>query len=119
MNNTIKAAVMAAALLALGPALANRSDSRVVIVNQSDWEIHQLFLSSVDTEEWGPDQLGDQIIETGGRFTLRSIPCDDYDVQLVDEDGDACVVGGVALCGDTDTWVIGNDDLLACQAETE
>lgn len=111
---------LAGALLACAPAEASKSSSTVVIENQSDWEIHQLFLSSVDEEEWGPDQLGDEIIpSSGGRFTLHSIPCDDYDVQLIDEDGDSCVVGGVGLCGDRDTWVISNKDLLTCQAATE
>jgi hypothetical protein len=117
--NTRLCAVLCAGLLACTPALASKSDSRVVIHNQSDWDIHQLYLSSVDDHEWGPDQLGEHIIPSGGRFTLHSIPCDDYDVQLIDEDGDACVVGGVSLCGDRDSWVISNKDLLTCQAATE
>lgn len=119
MNNAIRTTAMALALLALGSAVAHAARSRVDIINKSDWEIHQLFLSSVDEEEWGPDQLGNEIIETGGRFTLHSIPCDDYDVQLIDEDGDACVVGDVTLCGGKDTWIIRNEDLLSCQAATE
>jgi hypothetical protein len=119
MNKSIKA-VLIAALLAAGPGIATSADSQVVIVNKSDWEIHQLFLSTVDEEEWGPDQLGEEVIPAGGgRFTLRRIPCASYDVQLIDEDGDTCVVGDVGLCGDSDTWVISNKDLLACQAATE
>lgn len=118
MNKMLHALTMGA-VLALTAPLATASDARVVIVNQSDWEIHQLFLSSVDEYEWGPDQLGDEIIEVGGRFTLRRIPCDNYDVQIIDEDGDVCVVGGVPLCGGKDTWVITNKDLLTCQAATE
>lgn len=111
--------IAAAVLLLVGSQPAAASDSQVTIVNKSDWQIHQLFLSSVDEAEWGPDQLGNEIIDTDGRFTLHGIPCDDYDVRLVDEDGDECVVGGVALCGDRDKWFITNDDLLTCQAETE
>ena len=49
----------------------------------------------------------------------RPTPCDDYDVKLVDEDGDSCVVGGVTLCADSDAWVITDEDLLACQVVTE
>lgn len=108
-----------ATLLASTPLLANRSLSQVTITNNSDWAIHRLYLSPVSVEEWGPDQLGDEVIDAnGGTFTINKIPCDDYDVQLVDEDGDVCVVGGVGLCGDKDTWAITNDDLLACQAKT-
>lgn len=112
-------AVSLAALLIAAPALAAKSDSQVEIVNRSDWDIHQLYLSSVDEDEWGPDQLGDEIIPSGGSFTLHSIPCDDYDVQLIDEDGDACVVSGVSLCGDSDRWIINNKDLLSCQVASE
>jgi hypothetical protein len=102
------------ALLASAPSLADRTLSQVTITNRSDWAIHRLYLSPVSVEEWGPDQLGDEVITAnGGTFTINKIPCDDYDVQLVDEDGDVCVVGGVGLCGAKDSWAITNDDLLA------
>jgi hypothetical protein len=115
-------------LLALPLALAgstvaakgSKLDARVTVVNQSLWAIHELYLSSTDEDSWGPDQLGPTtIIGTGERYTINRIPCDTYDVKLVDEDGDECVVGGVALCAGNDTWVITNEDLLACQLATE
>jgi hypothetical protein len=34
----------------------------------------------------------------------------------IHEHGDECVVGGVDICGASDTWVINSKDLLACQA---
>ncbi|MBI2397748.1 MAG: hypothetical protein HYV17_08115 [Xanthomonadales bacterium] len=111
-----------AALLALavGPVVhAGKYDSVVKIVNKSLWDIHHLYLSSVDDEEWGPDQLGDEVIGSGESFQLRGIPCDDYDVKIVDEDGDSCVVGGVSMCADNDAWVITDEDLLTCQAATD
>jgi hypothetical protein len=106
-------AVCAAALLV--PIAAQADNNSVVIKNKSDWEIHQFFLSPVDTDKWGPDQLGDQVISTGGTFTLHSIPCDSYDVKLVDEDGDECVVPGVDICSGQAGWIISNDDLLDCE----
>lgn len=117
---------MLRSLLALGAAFtmalsaaAAATDASVVIVNRSAWDIHQLFLSPVDEEEWGEDQLGDEVIVSGGRYTLTDIPCDAYDVRLVDEDEDVCVVTAVALCAGKDAWVIDDDALLACQAESE
>ena len=107
-----------AALLALGFAAAAPAASVVKIQNRSSWDLHELYLSPVDDADWGPDQLGEHIVESGASFSLRDVPCDAYDVQLVDEDGDACVVGGVALCSD-DVWVIDDEDLLACQAATD
>jgi hypothetical protein len=112
-----------AALVALafaGTAQAGKFDSVVTVRNGSLWEIHQMYLSSVEEEEWGPDQLGEQIIEAqGGSFKLTGVPCDSYDVRLVDEDGDECVVREVDLCGDDATWSISDEDLLECQVETE
>lgn len=108
-----------AACLAASTASAGRYDSSVTIQNRSSWDIHQLFLSAVDENEWGPDQLGRHVIGSGANFELTGIPCDDYDVRLVDEDGDVCIVGGVSLCGDDDAWRISDDELLSCQMLTD
>jgi hypothetical protein len=109
--------VVSAALSA--SALAS-SDATVQIRNDSLWTIHHLFISATSTQEWGPDQLGDAVIESeGGEFTLTDIPCGAYDVRLVDEDGDECVVGDVGLCAGEGSWVITDEDLLACQNATE
>lgn len=106
--------------LAASPVFAAGSDASVVIRNDSSWAIHQLFISSVDTQEWGPDQLGEHVIDTGGgTYTLTDIPCGAYDVQLIDEDGDECIVGDVGLCASKGAWVITDEDLLACQAATD
>lgn len=109
-------AVCAAALLL--PSFAHAAKSSVVVKNKSDWEIHQFFLSPVDTDDWGPDQLGEDVISTGDTFTLNGIPCDSYDVMLVDEDGDECIVPEVDICSGQEGWIITNDDLLECQAES-
>jgi hypothetical protein len=94
-------------------ALAARAN--ITIVNESLWDIHHLYLSSVDDEEWGPDQLGREVIGSGETFVLRGVPCDDYDVKLVDEDGDVCEIREVDICGGQHRWVITDEDLLACQ----
>jgi len=120
MKRWVMAASLAVALCAALPAAAGKFDSVVEIRNDSDWAIHELYISSDDENEWGPDQLGQDIIEAdGGSYQLHSIPCDSYDIRLVDEDGDECVVGGVPLCGDSDVWRITNDDLLSCQVQTQ
>jgi hypothetical protein len=89
----------------------------VTITNSSDWELHHLYISAVDKQVWGEDQLGEQTIATGERFTLKGVPCGSYDVKLVDEDGDECEVSDVDICGNGG-WNINSDDLLECQSET-
>lgn len=119
---SIKHCALAAlvALACAGTAQAGKYDSVVTVKNGSLWEINQMYLSSVDEEEWGPDQLGDEVIAAqGGSFKLSGVPCDSYDVRLVDEDGDECVVREVDLCGENATWSISDEDLLACEVESE
>jgi hypothetical protein len=118
---SLRLALALAGVMLVGSADAagKRSDSVVAIENRSLWDIHQLYLSPVSDEEWGPDQLGAQIIASGETYRLSDIPCDDYDVRLVDEDGDVCIVRAVALCGGRDTWTITDDDLLSCQVQTD
>lgn len=110
---------VAGVLLACAATAGCAADSAVTIRNDSSWQIHQLYLSPTAEEEWGSDQLRDDIIDSGAAFTLQGIPCNEYDVRLVDEDEDVCVVEAVPLCADQDQWVINDDDLLACQAETD
>lgn len=110
----VGALALCSMMLIASPASAGKN-SDVTVVNHSDWEIHYFYLSPVDDESWGPDQLSKHVIGPDEEFTLTHIPCDVYDVKLVDEDGDECVVPEVELCADSDEWVITNDDLLDCE----
>jgi hypothetical protein len=93
--------------------------SKVVIENRSDWVIEELYMSPTDEDEWGPDQLEEDILEPGDSFTLVKVPCDYWDLLIIDEDGDECVLEEVDLCGDKATWSITNDELLNCIADTD
>ncbi len=110
---------LVAAFAASGSASADSSDSKVVIKNKSAWAIHELYFSPTDEREWGADQLGKHTINTGDSFTLSGIPCRAYDVRLVDEDGDECIVEDVGICASNNTWVIDDEDLVGCQAKTQ
>jgi len=114
-------ALIALALLVVAtPAFAKKEKKATIkVVNQSKWEIHHLYLSSADDKKWGPDQLGDDVLRTGASFTLTNIDCDKYDIKVVDEDGDECVVENVSLCGEELTWKITDKVLLKCENESQ
>jgi hypothetical protein len=116
----LKLAALALATCAfVGVASAGSNDSAVTVKNSSLWEIHEMYFSSTASDEWGPDQLGQEVIPaSGGEFVLHSIPCGEYDVKLVDEDGDECEVREVGVCAASGTWEITDEDLLECQNET-
>ena len=111
MSRKVLVLFVASLCLCALPAFAEN----VKVVNGSQWGIYHFFLSPADTEEWGPDQLRDQVIAPGASFTLQGIPCDTYDVRLVDEDGDECIVGGVDVCGGNQQWNISSEELAACE----
>lgn len=112
----MRVALFLAAILVSASAFA-AGDSRITVRNRSSWEIQELYLSAVDANAWGPDQLGLEVIEKGRSTSLADIPCDSYDVRVVNEDGDECVIGGAVLCADHDDWTLTNDDLTGCPAE--
>ena len=91
----------------------------ITFKNSSKWEIHGLFLSTTKEKEWGPEQLGkDQVIGTGETFSLTDIEPGKYDMKLVDEDEDECVITGIKLASDQAVEIT-DKDLIACQSETE
>lgn len=117
LAGVVFAAVAALAALVPVTTAAAADDSTIWITNASDWEIHQLYISRSDEESWGADQLGDHVIAAGGgTFEIHGIPCDTWDVMMVDEDLDECVLTEVDLCASDEGWVIDNDTLLSCQS---
>ena len=94
---------------------ALQEKAEFMIDNKSDWDIHHLYLSSTDEEQWGPDQLGNKVLASGTSFTLHSIPCDKYDMKVVDNDGDACVIPDITMCKDHTHWNLTNKELLNCE----
>ena len=105
-------------VIALGSALAlpaRAETSNVTLHNNSSFAIHHMFLSPDDEAKWGPDQLGTHVVESGEAYELSGIPCDDYDLKLVDEDGDECVVEVPAICGGNEDWKVEDPALLECE----
>lgn len=91
------------------------ADSFYTIQNNSSYDIHYIFMSSTRDPNWGPDQLRpDQILGAGQAVRFSGVVCDNYDLKLVDEDGDECVQNGVQICEST-TLVINQQDLLRCE----
>jgi hypothetical protein len=103
------------ALPAPAAAAKKKKKATIKVINQSKWEIHHLFLSSTSDHLWGEDLLGEDVLEKGDSITLTDITCDDYDIRVVDEDGDECVIEEVNLCGDESYWKITDKELLSCE----
>jgi hypothetical protein len=107
--------VGALASVAITATAADKKKASVKVVNKSDWTIVELYLSPVNDTKWGPDQLGEETIKPGDTYTLTDVPCDNWDVRLVDEDKDVCIVEDVDICAASETWTNTSKDLLKCQ----
>lgn len=113
---------MTAPLLAVEKLPLDRSSppqSQVTFRNDSAWDISELYFSRTAANDWGKEQLGKHVVRPGDSFTLSQIPCGNYDVKLVDEDGDQCDISAVSLCAESHTWAIKDKDLMKCQARTK
>lgn len=111
----MKRVALAALLLCAAAVPAFAKKATVKVINQSKWEIHHLYLSATSDNAWGEDQLGEDVLAKGDSLTLTGIPCDSYDIKVVDEDGDECIIEEVDLCRDASYWKITDKDLLECE----
>jgi len=89
------------------------SAAKFKVVNYSDWTIEYIYFSPTWDDSWGEDKLGEYVLEPQYEYSMTlSEGCGNYDIKLIDEDGDECVVFDVYLCNET--WEINSDDLLEC-----
>lgn len=113
MKKTLTLACVLAASLSASALAA----STIKIVNKSGWDLHEIYFSPTSQDDWGEDHLGSQILEQGDALTLYDVAAGRWDIRLVDEDGDECVLSNVHIT-ESDRWVVTEEDLLVCQAAT-
>lgn len=79
------------------------------IVNDSGETICFVYISTSDSEDWGPEQLGeDTILEPGQTFTITDIPPGTYDIKAEDCSGEIMARNYEVKLGAADfTWTIG------------
>jgi len=105
-------AVMAAAPLlsrAYAPA------TTITIVNNSSREIRHVYLSPVDQNNWGSDQLVNSVIApSGGSFTLSEVACEASSIKVITEDQSGCFLYNVVTCSQATTLTITNEATPDC-----
>ncbi len=82
-------------------------DSSLFVSNESDFEIHEMYVTEIDSPTWGPNLLSRSILMPGDSMQL-ALECNTYDAMLVDETGAICEIQGVDLCFDDADWIIDN-----------
>jgi len=118
-RNLYRLAILSLSLFALA-ALAVLSSARtattsVNIVNDSSKEIRNVYLSHVNSDDWGDNQLSNgATIAPGQSYNLGSVACDQQQVKVIGEDQDGCFISTVVSCGDSATWTITNSSARDC-----
>jgi hypothetical protein len=84
----------------------------VNIVNNSNREIRNVYLSPVDSDDWSADQIGSAILP-GHSFAL-SVTCSQEQIKVIGEDDDGCFVSTVASCSAGSTWTITAESARDC-----
>ena len=93
---------------------ARTVSTSVNIVNNSSREIRNVYLSHVNSDDWGGNQLGNATIAGGQSSTLNNLACDQQQVKVIAEDQDGCFLSTVVNCGDSATWTITTDTARDC-----
>ena len=87
--------------------VASCTDSALFVTNDSDFEIHEMYVTDVRSSSWGPNLLDGEILFPGESLTL-GVACGTYDALLIDETNASCEVSNLDLCYENADWVIRN-----------
>ena len=103
------------ALVAISSARTPMTATAVNIVNNSNKEIRNVYLSHVNADDWTGNQLSNgAIIAPGQSYNLGNVVCDQQQVKVIAEDQDGCFASTVVDCGGNDTWTITNNTAADC-----
>jgi hypothetical protein len=106
-------ALSALAALPLISSARSANSTSVNIVNNSSRQIRNVYLSRVDVDDWGANQLS-SAIAPGQSVTISNFSCDTQQIKVIGEDQDGCFLSAVVACGTSSTWTITNDTAADC-----
>jgi hypothetical protein len=110
----LRASIASLAFLALiGPALA----FEFVVVNDANFSIiHKLYIAPTKSKKWSDDKLQNQTVAKNGRFTIRDIPGGVYDLKVIDDDDDTCVIPNINIDQNKE-WKLTDTIMMTCDHE--
>jgi hypothetical protein len=85
----------------------------VTINNNSGVELRHVYLSPVDNDDWGGDQLNGSVISNGASYTL-SVSCETAQIKVIAEDENGCFFYQNVTCGESSTWSLTSNSTADC-----
>ncbi len=104
---------LAIAIYMLASTASVQAQALLTIQNNSDWDIYYIYISKSTDSSWGDDLLGSEVLYSGSSKKFSFHDAGEYDIKLIDEDDDECIIFKQWLDG-KETWYIENDELLEC-----
>lgn len=83
-GGSMRAALLAAAVMVFAAGAADVSLRNAT----GGWDIHELYIVPVSSDQWGDDLLDGSVMTEGGVYSTE-LPPGLYSMRAVDEDGDA------------------------------
>jgi hypothetical protein len=106
----MKKAVFLVVLFAAVVFTAVAAGPVLTVVNDTGYDIYYLYVSKSDSDEWGEDVLGDEVLEAGDSFRVTLSSSGTWDLRAEDEDEDVYTKYKLSVTKDTQV-VITLDDL--------
>jgi len=94
-------------------SFASAPSVTITVTNNSSRDIRHLYLSPVNNDNWGPDQLGNSAIGSGGSRQLN-VSWEEATVKLVAEDQDGCFLSTTVAASGESAWTIDNNTSRNC-----
>jgi hypothetical protein len=91
----MKRLVLTVALIAAGLAPALAQAGKLAVNNGTGSPIHQIFVSPIDLDQYGPDLLKGTVVKAGESFPLTGLQNGLYDMKVVDDKGQSCILNDV------------------------
>ena len=87
-------------------------EAALEVVNESDDTITYLYISPTDSDTWGSDWLGDDVISDGATRTFDGLSRGNYDIKAADADEDSVeTVYNIPISGEMTWTVVGTTPL--------
>jgi len=106
-------ALLTLAALPLLSSARSATAISITITNNSSREIRHVYLSPVNQDVWGSDQIN-SVIAPGGSATLSNVACDQAEIKVIAEDQDGCFLYQVVSCAGNAAWTITNEASRDC-----
>ena len=90
---------------------ANAGRCPVTVTNDlNNWDIHGIWISSSNGENWGSNHIDGEILYPGDTYTAY-VEADTYDIYIEDEDGDTYTKYSIFIDGNGYTWDVSLNDI--------